>query len=57
MQTYHTPSHSRLSAQNARGETDGEIEAYPIWKQVNRPRNEGPELIKRVEPERTTLFE
>jgi putative SOS response-associated peptidase YedK len=32
------------------------MEAYPISRQVNSPRNEGPELIERVEPERTTLF-
>jgi putative SOS response-associated peptidase YedK len=32
------------------------MEAYPVSKQVNSPRNEGPELIKPVEPERTTLF-
>jgi putative SOS response-associated peptidase YedK len=33
-----------------------EMEAYPISKQVNSPRNDGPELIERVEPEKTTLF-
>ena len=32
------------------------MEAYPISKQVNSPRNDGAELIKRVEVEKTTLF-
>ena len=32
------------------------MEAYPVSKQVNSPRNEGPELIKRVEAQPTTLF-
>ena len=32
------------------------MEAYPVSKMVNSPRNEGPELVKPVEPERTTLF-
>jgi len=32
------------------------MEAYPVAKTVNSVRNDGPELIKPVEPERTTLF-
>jgi putative SOS response-associated peptidase YedK len=35
---------------------DDEMEAYPLSKNVNSPRNEGAELIQRIEPERTTLF-
>ena len=35
---------------------DDEMEAYPVSKTVNSPRNDGPELIERVEPEKTTLF-
>ena len=35
---------------------DSEMEAYPVSRTVNAPRNEGPELIARVEPEKTTLF-
>ena len=36
---------------------DAEMEAYPVSKDVNSPRNEGvARLIERVEPERTTLF-
>ncbi len=32
------------------------MDAYPVAKTVNNVRNDGPDLIKRVEPERTTLF-
>jgi putative SOS response-associated peptidase YedK len=32
------------------------MEAYPVSTTVNSVRNDGPELIKRVEPEKTTLF-
>jgi putative SOS response-associated peptidase YedK len=32
------------------------IEAYPISKDVNSPKNEGSKLIRRIEPEPTTLF-
>jgi putative SOS response-associated peptidase YedK len=35
---------------------DGEMEAYPVSKNVNSPRNDGADLIKRVESEATTLF-
>jgi putative SOS response-associated peptidase YedK len=35
---------------------EGEMEAYPVSKQVNTPRNDGPELITPVEAEPTTLF-
>jgi putative SOS response-associated peptidase YedK len=35
---------------------DGEMETYPVSKNVNSPRNDGPDLVKRVEPEATTLF-
>ena len=35
---------------------DEEMEAYPVFRNVNSPRNDGPELIKPVEPEKTTLF-
>jgi putative SOS response-associated peptidase YedK len=35
---------------------DDQMEAYPISKQVNSPKNEGAELIKRVDPAPTTLF-
>ena len=35
---------------------DGEMEAYPVSKSVNSPRNDGAELVKRIEPEATTLF-
>jgi putative SOS response-associated peptidase YedK len=35
---------------------ESEMEAYPVSKTVNAPRNEGPALIERVEPEKTTLF-
>ena len=33
-----------------------EMEAYPISKDVNSPRNDGAKLIERVEPVKTTLF-
>jgi putative SOS response-associated peptidase YedK len=32
------------------------MEAYPVGKEVGSPRNDGPALIKRVDPEPTTLF-
>jgi putative SOS response-associated peptidase YedK len=32
------------------------MEAYPVAKTVNNVRNDGPDLLKPVEPERTTLF-
>jgi putative SOS response-associated peptidase YedK len=32
------------------------MEAYPVSRQVNSPRNDGPELIKPVEAQPTTLF-
>jgi putative SOS response-associated peptidase YedK len=32
------------------------MEAYPVSTTVNSVRNDGPELIKRVEPQATTLF-
>jgi putative SOS response-associated peptidase YedK len=32
------------------------MEAYPVSKDVNSPRNEGVRLIERVEPVKTTLF-
>ena len=35
---------------------DDQMEVYPVSRQVNSPRNDGAELIKRIEPERTTLF-
>jgi putative SOS response-associated peptidase YedK len=35
---------------------DGEMEAYPVSKNVNSARNEGADLVKRVEEEKTTLF-
>jgi putative SOS response-associated peptidase YedK len=35
---------------------DEQMEAYPVSKNVNSPRNNGPELIERIEPEKTTLF-
>jgi putative SOS response-associated peptidase YedK len=33
-----------------------EMEAYPISKQVNSPKNDGPELIAKVDEVKTTLF-
>lgn len=33
-----------------------DMEAYPVSKQVNTPRNDGPDLIKEIQPEKTTLF-
>lgn len=33
-----------------------QMEAYPISTRVNSPRNNSPDLITRVEPEKTTLF-
>jgi putative SOS response-associated peptidase YedK len=35
---------------------DEAMEAYPVSTQVNSARNDGPGLIERVEPEKTTLF-
>ena len=35
---------------------EDQMEAYPVSKNVNSPRNDGPELVKPVEPEKTTLF-
>ncbi len=35
---------------------EAEMEAYPVSRQVNSPRNEGPELIEPIEPQPTTLF-
>ena len=32
------------------------MEAYPVSKQVNSPRNEGPDLIKPIDVQPTTLF-
>lgn len=32
------------------------MEAYPVSKNVNSPRNDGAKLIERVEPVKTTLF-
>src|SRR5262249_38948415 len=36
--------------------SDREMEAYPVSKNVNSARNDGPDLVNRVEEERTTLF-
>ena len=32
------------------------MEVWPVSKLVNSPRNEGPDLIQKIEPEKTTLF-
>ena len=32
------------------------MEVWPVSKLVNSPRNDGAELIKPIEPEKTTLF-
>src|SRR2546421_311836 len=34
-----------------------EMEAYPVSTNVNSARNDGPDLIRPVEPQKTTLFD
>jgi putative SOS response-associated peptidase YedK len=35
---------------------DDQMESWPVSKQINNPRTDHPELIKPIEPEKTTLF-
>ena len=34
-----------------------EMEAFPVSTMVNSPRNDGPQLIERSDPPKTTLFD